>query len=118
VVQMSIGELARSSRLSAKALRLDDELGLLPPADVDEDSAYRFYAPGQLEKARLTATLRQLQLSLAELKAILALELAEAARRVRLPVSGCAGTMIRVARPADAAACAALYAPYVTETRS
>jgi IS5 family transposase len=29
---MSIGEFARLSRLSAKALRLYDELGLLPPA--------------------------------------------------------------------------------------
>jgi PPM family protein phosphatase len=28
---MSIGEFARLSRLSAKALRLYDELGLLPP---------------------------------------------------------------------------------------
>jgi hypothetical protein len=35
---MSIGELARLSRLSAKALRLYDELGLLPPAQVDQDS--------------------------------------------------------------------------------
>jgi MerR family regulatory protein len=32
---MSIGEFARLSRLSAKALRLYDELGLLPPAQVD-----------------------------------------------------------------------------------
>ena len=30
--QMSIGEFAKDSRLSAKALRLFDELGLLPPA--------------------------------------------------------------------------------------
>jgi DNA-binding transcriptional MerR regulator len=36
---MSIGEFARLSRLSAKALRLYDELGLLPPAQVDPDSA-------------------------------------------------------------------------------
>ncbi len=39
--QTSIGEFARRSRLSAKALRLYDELGLLPPARVDEDSGYR-----------------------------------------------------------------------------
>jgi protein phosphatase len=38
---MSIGEFARRSRLSPKALRLYDELGLLPPARVDEDSGYR-----------------------------------------------------------------------------
>ena len=60
--QMSIGEFARRSRLSAKALRLYDELGLLPPARVDEDSGYRFYGAGQLKQARLIAALRQLQI--------------------------------------------------------
>ena len=48
---MSIGEFARLSRLSAKALRLYDELGLLPPARVDPDSGYRWYAAGQLDNA-------------------------------------------------------------------
>jgi hypothetical protein len=43
---MSIGEFARRSGLSANALRLYDELGLLPPARVDASSGYRFYAPG------------------------------------------------------------------------
>jgi PPM family protein phosphatase len=36
---MSIGEFARQSRLSPKALRLYDGLGLLSPARVDELSA-------------------------------------------------------------------------------
>ena len=82
--QMSIGEFARGSRLSAKALRLYDELGLLPPARVDEVSGYRFYEPGQLKQARLIAALRQLQVPLAEIKAILPLEPAQAAERVRV----------------------------------
>ncbi len=81
--QMSIGEFARDSRLSAKALRLYDELGLLPPARVDEDSGYRFYEPGQLKQARLIVALRQLQVPLAEIKAILPLEPVQAAERVR-----------------------------------
>jgi DNA-binding transcriptional MerR regulator len=80
---MSIGEFARLSRLSAKALRLYDELDLLPPARVDEDSGYRFYEPGQLEQARLIVALRQLQVPLAEIKAILPLEPVQAADRVR-----------------------------------
>jgi DNA-binding transcriptional MerR regulator len=83
VDQMSIGEFARGSRLSAKALRLYDELGLLPPARVDEDSGYRFYEPGQLGQARLIAALRQLQVPLAEIKEILALEPVHAVERVR-----------------------------------
>jgi DNA-binding transcriptional MerR regulator len=83
VDEMSIGEFSRRSRLSAKALRLYDGLGLLPPARVDEDSGYRFYESGQLGQARLIASLRQLQVPLAEIKAILPLESAQAADRVR-----------------------------------
>ena len=83
VDQMSIGEFARRSRLSAKAFRLYDELSLLPPARVDADSGYRFYKLGQLKEARLIAALRQLQVPLAEIKAILPLEPAQAAERVR-----------------------------------
>ena len=80
---MSIGEFSRRSRLSAKALRLYDGLGLLPPARVDEDSGYRFYELGQLKQARLIAALRQLQVPLAEIKTIVALEPVQAADRVR-----------------------------------
>jgi PPM family protein phosphatase len=43
VKEMSIGEVARQSRLSPKALRLYDGLGLLSPARVDELSGYRYY---------------------------------------------------------------------------
>ena len=70
---MTIGAFARASRLSAKALRLYDELGLLPPARVDPASGYRFYAPAQLEQARLVAWLRRLDLPLARIREISAL---------------------------------------------
>jgi DNA-binding transcriptional MerR regulator len=43
VERMTIGEFSKRSRLSAKALRLYDELGLLPPAEVDARSGYRLY---------------------------------------------------------------------------
>jgi DNA-binding transcriptional MerR regulator len=79
---MSIGAFAQMTRLSPKALRLYDELGLLVPARVDESSGYRFYDPGQLERARLVATLRRVGMSLAEIKALLELEPGQAARRV------------------------------------
>ncbi|MGI8446018.1 MAG: MerR family DNA-binding transcriptional regulator [Streptosporangiaceae bacterium] len=52
---LTIGEFARASRLSPKALRLYDELGLLTPARVDPVSGYRLYEPGQLERSRLAA---------------------------------------------------------------
>jgi DNA-binding transcriptional MerR regulator len=47
---VSIGEFARLSRLSPKALRLYDELGLLVPAEVDAETGYRWYADTQLER--------------------------------------------------------------------
>jgi DNA-binding transcriptional MerR regulator len=74
VDEMSIGEFAKKSRLSPKALRLYDELGLLAPARVDDDSGYRFYDAAQLERARLVAALRQLQMPLSEIKEILDLD--------------------------------------------
>jgi PPM family protein phosphatase len=64
---LTIGEFARLSRLSPKALRLYDELGLLRPFQVDKWSGYRYYAPAQLERARLVAWLRRLGMPLAQI---------------------------------------------------
>ena len=85
---MSIGEFARLSRLSAKALRLYDELGLLPPAQVDPDSGYRWYAAGQLDNARLVASLRQIGVPLAQITVILGLPPEAAAQQVGAYWSG------------------------------
>jgi DNA-binding transcriptional MerR regulator len=79
---MSIGAFAQRTRLSPKALRLYDELGLLAPARVDESSGYRYYDASQLERARLVAVLRRLDMPLAEIKAILGLDPAPAAERI------------------------------------
>ena len=65
MARLSIGEFARVSGLTPKALRLYDELGLLPPADVDPRSGYRSYDPAQLGRARLVAWLRGLGMPLA-----------------------------------------------------
>ena len=80
--RLSIGEFGARSRLSPKALRLYQELGLLEPAAVDPDTGYRSYEVAQLERAHLIALLRQIALPLAEIKAILALEPAVAAHRI------------------------------------
>ena len=61
---LTIGVFARRSRLSPKALRLYDRLGVLTPADVDEDNGYRRYRESQLETARLVALLRRLDMPL------------------------------------------------------
>jgi len=79
---LTIGEFARLSRLSPKALRLYDELGLLRPCRVDEWSGYRYYAPSQLEQARLVGWLRRLGLPLAQIGAVVESPPAEAAGSV------------------------------------
>ncbi|PZA06170.1 MULTISPECIES: MerR family transcriptional regulator [unclassified Meiothermus] len=80
---LSIGEFSRRSRLSLKALRLYDALGLLPPAYVDAPSGYRYYREDQLERARLIGLLRQLAMPLERIAAVLELEGVEARRAVR-----------------------------------
>jgi PPM family protein phosphatase len=79
---LTIGEFARASRLSPKALRLYDELGLLTPARVDPVSGYRLYEPGQLEQARLVAWLRRLGMPLARIRVVCELTPAAAAAEV------------------------------------
>jgi len=79
---LTIGEFARLARLSQKALRLYDELGLLRPFRVDEWSGYRYYAPSQLERARLVAWLRRTGMPLAQIGAVLSAPPAEAAALV------------------------------------
>jgi PPM family protein phosphatase len=79
---LTIGAFARAARLSPKALRLYDELGLLTPAFVDPASGYRFYDPAQLERARLVAWLRRLGMPLARIRMVCALEPAQAAGEV------------------------------------
>jgi DNA-binding transcriptional MerR regulator len=84
VEEMSIDEFARRSRLSPKALRLYDGLGLLSPARVDELSGYRYYEDAQLHQARLIATLRQVGVPLTTAKELLELDPAELAEQLRV----------------------------------
>ncbi|MFI9762756.1 MerR family transcriptional regulator [Streptomyces sp. NPDC051963] len=69
---LTIGAFAAKARLSAKALRLYDRLGLLTPAHVDEASGYRYYRADQAEPARLVALLRQLDMPLARIAEVVA----------------------------------------------
>ncbi|WP_055602061.1 MerR family transcriptional regulator [Streptomyces aureus] len=80
---LTIGDFARASRLSAKALRRYDELGLLPPARVDPFTGYRYYAVEQLERARLIVWLRRIGMPLAEVGRVCALYAADAAGAAR-----------------------------------
>ena len=80
---LTIGAFAKATRLSPKALRLYDDLGLLPPARVDPDTGYRFYSPDQLERARLVAWLRRLGMPLARIRQVCASPDAAAAAEIR-----------------------------------
>jgi DNA-binding transcriptional MerR regulator len=82
VEEISIGEFARRSRLSLKALRLYDERGVLVPARVDRASGYRYYDTAQLGQARLVVMMRQLELPLKAVRELLACDPADAAERV------------------------------------
>ena len=77
MASMTSGEFARASRLSPKALRLYDDLGLLCPAEVDPVTGYRRYAPAQLEQARLVAWLRRLGMPLARIRTVTSMPRAE-----------------------------------------
>jgi DNA-binding transcriptional MerR regulator len=79
---VSIGVFARRSRLSMKALRLYDRLGLLRPSRVDEANGYRWYREGQLGTARLIAMLRRLDMPLERIAEVLAADGRQAAELV------------------------------------
>lgn len=67
-----IGRFSRMCRLSVKALRLHDEQGLLAPAWVDPASGYRYYRPGQANRAEAIRILRRVDMPLDEIRELLA----------------------------------------------
>ena len=68
---LSIGQFARATGLTAKALRHYDAVGLLTPAVVEPGNGYRRYSVEQLATARLIRKLRALELPVAEVRRLL-----------------------------------------------
>ncbi|KAF2781552.1 DNA polymerase III beta chain [Streptomyces sp. OM5714] len=64
--------MARDSGLGVSALRFYDRAGVLVPARVDPASGYRWYAPEQLDEARVLARLRRAGMPLADIRLALA----------------------------------------------
>jgi len=79
---LPIGRFAERSRLSLKALRLYDRLGLLTPARTDPDSGYRCYHPDQLRTAHLVLLMRRIGMPLEQIQRILGADPALAAELV------------------------------------
>jgi DNA-binding transcriptional MerR regulator len=69
---MSIGEFARLAAVSVRTLRHYDEIGLLRPARVDEATGYRGYTAEQLGQLNRIVALKELGLSLAQVRRLLA----------------------------------------------
>src|SRR5262245_53536776 len=79
---LSIGRFGRLAGLSVGALRHYDELDVLRPAVTDPETGYRYYRRSQLDDARLVARLRDLEVPLDEVRAVLASDDPAERRRV------------------------------------
>jgi DNA-binding transcriptional MerR regulator len=69
---MLIGDVARRSGVSAKALRYYEDIGLLAPPE-REPSGYRHYDADVLDRLRFIQSAQALGLSLGEIRGIVAL---------------------------------------------
>ncbi|MGG4106771.1 MerR family transcriptional regulator [Paenibacillus lautus] len=65
---MKISAFAKVSGISIKTLRYYDELGLLKPAHVDEQSGYRYYSEEQLLTVKRIASYKEQGFTLEQLK--------------------------------------------------
>lgn len=68
---LPIGRFSKVCRLTVKALRHYDELGLLRPAVVDQESGYRYYSLAQAPEAERIRLLRSLDMPLERIRQIL-----------------------------------------------
>jgi DNA-binding transcriptional MerR regulator len=62
-----IGDFARLGRISVRALRYYDEIGLMKPVEVDNFTGYRYYSAGQLPRLHYISALKEAGLSLEEI---------------------------------------------------
>ncbi|KOX04881.1 MerR family transcriptional regulator [Micromonospora profundi] len=82
----TIGDFARLGRVSVRMLRHYDSIGLLRPASVDPHTGYRFYRADQLRRLNRVIALKDLGLTLDQVRAILddAVDVAELRGMLRL----------------------------------
>jgi DNA-binding transcriptional MerR regulator len=68
---ISIGQFSLLTRLTTRALRLYDKLGILVPAYVDPDNGYRYYTADQSRTGAWIGALRAVDLPLDEVRYVL-----------------------------------------------
>lgn len=74
---LRIGDFAKLSQTSVKALRFYDEIGLLKPTSVDRTTGYRYYAPHLLTRLNRILALKELGFSLAEISGLMQTDLSD-----------------------------------------
>ncbi|MFJ9871581.1 MerR family transcriptional regulator [[Kitasatospora] papulosa] len=77
---MPIGVFAQRSGLTSSALRFYADSGLLPPAEVDPASGYRYYGADEVARAIALRQLREIAMPLAAIETVLDVGADEAAR--------------------------------------
>ncbi|WP_347401823.1 MerR family transcriptional regulator [Candidatus Enterococcus murrayae] len=68
---LKIGEFSQLGQVSIRTLRHYDEIDLLHPKLVDEESGYRYYSVRQLDVLAQIVLLRELKFSLKEIKSLI-----------------------------------------------
>src|ERR1700741_801858 len=66
-----IGEFAQIAQVSGRLLRYYDQLGLLSPVRIDPQTGYRFYSAKQLPRLNRILALKELGLTLEQIKPLL-----------------------------------------------
>jgi len=69
---LTVGDFSRATHLSVKTLRHYHQVGLLEPAAVNPETGYRYYSVGQIPVAQVIRRLRDLEMPVADVKAVLA----------------------------------------------
>lgn len=66
-----IGEFSKFAMVSTRTLRLYDEMGLLKPEQQDQATGYRYYSAGQLARLNRILVLKDMGLSLEQIRPLL-----------------------------------------------
>ena len=79
---LTIGDFAKATHLTVKALHHYHRIGLLVPAHVDRASGYRHYTTGQIDTGHVIRRFRDLDMPLDEIAAVVGTDDLEARNRV------------------------------------
>ena len=67
---LTVGEFARLTHLTVKALRHYHDVGVLEPAWIDPSTGYRYYTADQVQPAQLVRRLREVRMPLAGVRQV------------------------------------------------